>query len=119
MFAAVVVLTNSLGNFAIAWGMRHLGAPIDSPLSAINAIFTPWVAVGVILLITWLLSRIAFLSFADLSFVLPVTSLGYVFNALLGRFFLGEHISSWRWTGTLLIVAGTVLAGANDRKKPA
>ena len=119
MFAAVVVLTNSLGNLAIAWGMRHLGTPIDSPLSAISAIFTPWVAVGIILLITWLLSRIAFLSFADLSFVLPVTSLGYVLSALLGHFFLGEHISSWRWTGTFLIVAGTVLAGASDKKESA
>jgi len=40
-----------------------------------------------------------------------VTSLGYVLNALMGHFFLGEHISMARWSGTLLIVAGTVLVG--------
>ena len=75
------------------------------------AIFTPWVALGIALLILWLLSRMVLLSWADLSYVLPVTSLGYVANALMGHFFLGEHITLARWSGTLLIVAGTVLVG--------
>jgi drug/metabolite transporter (DMT)-like permease len=43
--------------------------------------------------------------------VLPVTSFGYVASALLGRFFLNEHITPHRWAGTLLIVAGTILVG--------
>ena len=54
----------------------------------------------------------AFFSFADLSYILPVTSLGYVLNALMGHFFLGESITLLRWAGTFLIVAGTVLVGA-------
>ena len=111
LFAAIVVISNSLGNFFIAWGMRHLAAPVSSPLSMITAIFTPWVAAGIVLLILWLLSRMAFLSFADLSFVLPITSLGYVANALMGRYFLNEHITNQRWGGILLIVAGTVMVG--------
>jgi drug/metabolite transporter (DMT)-like permease len=53
----------------------------------------------------------ALLSWADLSYVLPVTALGYVANALLGRYFLSEQISPQRWAGTLLIVAGTTLVG--------
>ncbi len=74
-------------------------------------IFSPYVLLGITLLILWLLSRMALLSWADLSYVLPVTSLGYVASALIGRFFLGEQISPVRWGGTLLIVAGTVLVG--------
>ena len=66
---------------------------------------------GITLLILWLLSRIALLSWADLSYVLPGTSFGYVASALIGRFFLNEHITPHRWSGTLLIVAGTVLVG--------
>ena len=72
----------------------------------------PWVALGILLLICWLLSRMTLLSWADLSFVLPVTSLGYVLTAGMGQFFLGEHISWQRWMGTLLIVAGTALVGS-------
>jgi len=51
------------------------------------------------------------LSWADLSFVLPVTSLGYAASAFLGRFFLNEQIAPQRWGGILLIVAGTILVG--------
>ena len=70
--------------------------------------------VGIALLILWLLSRMALLSWADLSYVLPVTSLGYVASALIGRFFLNEQITPARWAGTLLIVAGTVLVGVGS-----
>lgn len=111
LFAVIVILTNTLGNFCIARGMRHLAAPLRSPWGTIQAIFTPWVALGITLLIFWLLSRIALLSWADLSYVLPVTSLGYVANALMGHYFLGEHITAARWGGTALIIAGTVLVG--------
>jgi drug/metabolite transporter (DMT)-like permease len=111
LFAAIVILSNTLGNFFIARGMRGLAEPADSPLHMLLAIFTPWVALGIALLILWLLSRMVLLSWADLSYVLPVTSLGYVANALMGHFFLGEHITLARWSGTLLIVAGTVLVG--------
>jgi drug/metabolite transporter (DMT)-like permease len=110
LFVAIVILSNSLGNFFIARGMRTL-PELDSPLSLIRAIFTPFVGFGITLLIVWLLSRMMLLSWADLSYMLPVTSLGYVANALLGRFFLNEHVSVTRWGGTLLIVGGTILVG--------
>jgi uncharacterized membrane protein len=59
-----------------------------------------------------LLSRIALLSLADLSFVLPVTALGYVIAVFLGKVFLHETVSHQRWLGTLLIFAGAALVGS-------
>lgn len=115
LFAAIVILTNTFGNFCIARGMKRLAAPANSAAGLIAAIFTPWVALGVTLLILWLLSRMALLSWADLSYVLPVTSLGYVASALMGHYFLGEHITMARWSGTALIVTGTVLVGMRGR----
>src|SRR5262245_10568658 len=109
IFAIIIILTNPLGNFALAYGMR--GQTTVSPLDYVRVIFTPWVMLGISLLILWLLSRMALLSWADLSYVLPVTSLGYVANALMGEFFLHETITPARWGGTLLIVAGTILVG--------
>jgi drug/metabolite transporter (DMT)-like permease len=82
-----------------------------SPLSYIQAILSPWVALGVTLLIVWLLSRMALLSWADLSYVLPVTALGYVASAPLGHYFLNEQITPARWLGIVLIFAGTILVG--------
>src|SRR5579871_1397873 len=112
VFAVIVILSNALGNFSLTWGMRHLPAALTlSPIDYIRAIFTPWVMLGILLLVLWLMSRMALLSWADLSYVLPVTSLGYVASAVIGRFFLSEQITPWRWIGTALIVAGTVLVG--------
>ena len=112
LFALIVVLSNAFGNFLLTWGMRHRPEALTlSPLSYIAAIFSPWVSLGICLLIVWLLARMALLSWADLSYVLPVTSLGYVANALIGRFLLHEQITAGRWTGTLLIVSGTTLVG--------
>ncbi len=74
----------------------------------------PLVALGIALLILWLLSRMALLSWADLSYVLPVTAAGYVLNVAAGRVFLGEHVSLARWAGALLIVAGVALVSSTS-----
>ena len=112
IFTAVVVLTNVLGNSFLSRGMQSVGELLSlSPLPYIRALFNPWVAVGVSLLIVWLLSHMALLSWADLSYVLPMTSIAYVLVALVGRFLLHEHVSPARWVGVTLIMAGVTLVG--------
>ena len=112
LVALVVILSNAFGNTALAWGMKQRPGFTLSPASALEAIFSPWVGLGILLLILWLLARMALLSWADLSYVLPVTSIGYVLSAIAGRVVFGEHITWQRWTGTLLIFGGMVLVGS-------
>jgi len=110
IFTALVVLSNVLGNFSLTWGMRQVGSVVSlSPLPYLAALFNPWVALGVSLLIIWLISQMTLLSWADLSYVLPVTSVGYVLVALVGRFFLHEEITLGRWLGIGLIMMGVML----------
>jgi uncharacterized membrane protein len=109
---AIVVVANVLGNSFLSRGMQSVGELISlSPIPYIRALFNPWVAVGVSLLIVWLLSHMALLSWADLSYVLPVTSIAYVLVALVGRFLLHEHVSPARWVGIALIMIGVTLVG--------
>jgi len=113
--AAVVVLSNVAGNASLSRGLRgHGPAPGAGPLAYLAAFLNPWVAAGVCLLILWMLSRMALLSWADLSYVLPVTASGYVLTAVAGHVLLGEHLSATRWAGTALIVAGVALVGATN-----
>jgi uncharacterized membrane protein len=56
------------------------------------------------------------LSWADLSFVLPLTGLGYILAAVFGKVFLHESITSAHWIGTLLIFAGTAMVGSTDQR---
>ena len=104
----VVVCSNAFGDFFMKRGMPG-DSQLGTPLEFIQALFQPWVAAGVALLILWQMSRMALLSWADLSYVLPVTSIGYVVVALLGKVMLNEQITARRWTGITLIVAGVAL----------
>jgi uncharacterized membrane protein len=114
-FAAIVILSNAFGNLSLTWGLRYgAGELTASPLTFLRAIFSPWVSLGICLLIAWLISRMFLLSWADLSYVLPVTAFGYVLTALLSRMFLGEQVTTARWAGTLLIMAGVILVGLGN-----
>jgi drug/metabolite transporter (DMT)-like permease len=72
----------------------------------------PWVLVGVLLLLVFFTAHAIVLSWADLSYVLLVTAIGYVLVAVLSRQFLGESISTLRWAGTIVITAGVMLVGS-------
>ena len=111
LFTGIVVVSNVAGNSALTYGMLQLGDIGYSPLALIGALFHPWVALGIVLLILWTLSHMAMLSWADLSYVLPVTAIGYVLTALSGRYFLGETVTFTRWAGIALITAGVTLVG--------
>jgi len=117
---AFVVLANVLGNFALSWGMKHQPTAL-ARLSArlYSNHFNPWVLIGTSLLILWLLSRMTLLSWADLSYVLPVTSIGYVLTAILGKYFFAEQITWQRWLGTGFIMIGMILVGLTSPKTTA
>ena len=104
------------GNSAMAWGMKHVPEKMSmDPALYLHAMLNPFVALGIAALILALLTRMALLSLADLSFVLPVTAIGYVFSVLIGKMFLGETVTRQRWLGTLLIFAGAFLVGTTSR----
>ena len=111
LFTAIVVLSNAFGDFFMKRGIPP-SATLSSPLEYVAVLFQPWVALGVVLLVIWQLARMALLSWADLSYVLPVTSIGYVLVALLGKVMLDETITARRWTGILLVMAGVALVSA-------
>jgi multidrug transporter EmrE-like cation transporter len=102
-----VVLTASFGDTLLSHGMRQVGpVTLDHLDLLLSALKNPWVISGVVLLIGFFASYLTALSWADLTFVLPSTSISYVIVALLSRFWLHEQISFYRWLGIVLIVCG-------------
>ena len=115
--ALAVIFLNAVGNLSLAWGMRHMTETMSlNPLGYLRAMLNPYVTLGIVLLILWLLTRMALLSWADLSFVLPLTGVGYILAALLGKFFLNESITPVHWFGIVLIFAGTAFVGSTDQR---
>lgn len=111
LLTSAVILLNVFGNFVLSLGLKQAETLGSSPLDYLKVMLHPGVLTGVFLLIFWMFSRMALLSWADLSFVLPVTSFGYVLSVAAGVVLLGERVSAARWTGTVMIVAGTALVG--------
>jgi drug/metabolite transporter (DMT)-like permease len=112
----LVTLLKPVSNLFLAWGMRRMPiSMVAHPLHLLQALFDPFVTVGVIMQIAWLLLRMSLLSAADLSFVLPVTAAGYVISTILGRTILHEQVSMSRWAGAILISAGTALVASTPR----
>jgi transporter family protein len=107
----LVIATNVLGNVSLSHGMQQVGRIISaSPFDYLKAFANPWTLLGICVLVIWMLSDLALLSRADLSFVLPVTASAYVLVALGGHFILHDHISWERWLGIVLITGGVILA---------
>jgi drug/metabolite transporter (DMT)-like permease len=110
VFVAIVVCGNLVGNVLLRAGMRRSTAlPALAPMAYLNALLNSWVLVGVLLLIVGLAAQLALLSWADLSYVAPVTSIGYVLTVLAGKLFLHEPFSAPRWAAIFLITAGVTL----------
>jgi drug/metabolite transporter (DMT)-like permease len=111
LFIATIVITNTIGNILLGTGMQRM--PDFQGLSVFAYtldLLTNWyVVVGTILLIIWMVAQLSMFTWADLSYVLPVTASSYILTAFLSKYFLGEQISIARWIGVVIISFGVVL----------
>ena len=122
LILALVSLSAPLGDTCLSRGMTALPAiTLAHPGSLIAAVFTPWIAAGIALLIGFFASYLTALSWADLTYVLPATASGNVIVALLSKFWLHEPISLARWAGIVLITVGVgfVAQGPSLTEHPA
>lgn len=114
---AVVIVANAFGNVTLGYGMRAVGdiaafSPVDLVASGATSLANPWVLLGTCLLVLYFAAHTVVLSSVDLSYVLLVTSVGYVLVAILSALLLDEPITASRWIGTVLIGLGVGVVGS-------
>jgi drug/metabolite transporter (DMT)-like permease len=116
---AGVTVFAAAGDSMLSHGMKQTGnISLNHLQGVIFAILNPWVAIGILLLLAFFATYMTALSWADLTYVLPATSLGYVILALVARFLLHEHVSPLRWLGIALITGGVgFIAGGPELTK--
>lgn len=111
-FAATAICANVCGNLLLTAGMHQVGPTVTVQILAyLHVLRNPLVDGGTALLALGLFANLSMLSWADLSYVLPVTAAGYALSAILGWAVLGEHVSAGRWLGISFITAGAILVG--------
>jgi len=108
-----LIACSSLGEVLSAKGMQKVGDVSFRPkalLKSLGRMFRNlYLIAGVFCLALSFFSFISLLSYADLSFVVPLTAVGYITNTIGARFLLKERISKERWIGTLLVTFGVTL----------
>jgi drug/metabolite transporter (DMT)-like permease len=112
----LVPVFGSLGNVSLGKGMRGVGEIQDLSLPSLTAyllkiLSSGWIWLGIGSLLVFFVSYLLVLSWADYSYVMPVTAVGYVLAPLLAHLLLGEVVPGARWVGAAFIFLGVALVG--------
>ncbi|MDP2599424.1 MAG: EamA family transporter [Deltaproteobacteria bacterium] len=118
MFKATFALILALicagfGNLMLSKGMQAVGPLQEYQFSAlfhyfVDSVTNPWVVTGIFLELAYFLLWLVVLSWADVSWAVPMNAVEYVFVALLANVYLGESIPFNRWVGIALISVGVL-----------
>ena len=114
LLLAILILCGAVGDVSLAKGMKQVGALPRLRPGALLVLGSKMarngaVLLGLLSLIAGFLTFLVLLSWADLSFIVPATSLHFVLATLGAKWILQEHISRVRWFGTILVGLGVAL----------
>ena len=117
LIIAFAALCAAVGEAFIAKGMKQMGdASLLGFWKSIPHFANPWVIAGVVLTTVFFVLFSWSLSWADLSYVQPLTALSFVFGVLIARVWLGETVTWWRWVGVVVIIAGVTLVSYDPKQ---
>lgn len=114
----IATICAAIGETFLSLGMRRIGhADLSIWEWFVAVASSPVVLIGVLFLGGFFFLYLAALSWADLSYVMPLTALSYLFAAILARFYLKEDMSWLRWTGIFVIVIGIALVASEEGRQ--
>lgn len=110
----VAILAGAVGDIFLTLGMKSVGDLSSKGFRemielAFRAMASPKLIIGTILQAVYFGLWLAVLSWEDLSVALPMQALNYVIVAFLSQWYLGEAVTSMRWTGIVIICIGVGL----------
>ena len=79
---------------------------------------SPTVLLGVFFEALFFVCLLVLLAESDVSFLWPLTALSFVMTTVAALIFLGERVSSVRWTGVVFIMIGAGLISYSEHAKP-
>lgn len=114
LLVVAMVLFTSVGDILLSKGMSNIGqVDIASPQSLLNAflqtVTSSMVWLGIICLLLYFVSYLLVLTWADYSYVMPASAVGYPIVTFLGYAILREHVSFAGWMGVAMICMGVML----------
>jgi drug/metabolite transporter (DMT)-like permease len=118
----VAAVIESIGIAFLAGGLKEVhGAKVITVGEVTRVLVegaTNWkVVLGIALEAVFFGALLYMLSLQDVSFVWPLTSLGFIVTTLAAQFILHEKVSVSRWAGVLMIALGAFLISYSEHEK--
>jgi uncharacterized membrane protein len=118
----VAAIIESIGVALLSWGLKDIQGVRQVTVSEIvrvarSGVTNTKIIAGVALEAVFFGALLYMMSKRDVSFVWPLTSLGFIFTTLAAQFILREPVSATRWIGVLLIAFGAGLTGYSEAVK--
>ncbi|MGH9776431.1 MAG: EamA family transporter [Candidatus Acidiferrales bacterium] len=113
----VLVVAGTGGEIALTHAMKQIGevhrfTPRDILNVVVRAFRVGWMWFALSLMTVGFFALLVFLSWENVSFVVPASALSYAAGAFGAKYFLGEKISASRWVGVLLVCVGVAIVWA-------
>jgi len=113
---ACIITMAPLGNVCLGKGMKGIGfvkhwsaAELLGMLGKILS--SPYIWLGITLLLGFFVSYMLILTWADYSYVQPTSSFSFAVVAFWSYLLLGEYVSPLRWAGIAVISLGVFIVG--------
>jgi drug/metabolite transporter (DMT)-like permease len=118
----VAAIIESVGVIILTRGLKEVQGAREITVSEIARVARSVVTNGKIIAGTALeaifyAALLYMLSKSDVSFIWPLTSLGFIFTTLAAEFILGEKVAATRWAGVLFIAFGVSLISYSEKVK--
>jgi drug/metabolite transporter (DMT)-like permease len=118
----IAIVLEAIGVVYLSRGLKQIGEPDKVNLSGImklvgRGLTNTNIIRGVFFEALFFVGLLMLMARAEVSFIWPLTALGFVATTLSAKLFLHEEVSLARWTGVLLITAGAALVSWTEKAK--
>jgi drug/metabolite transporter (DMT)-like permease len=122
LILVIASIVESAGIAILSGGLKEIHGATEISASQIARVIKDGacnrkVLLGIALEAAFFGALLYMLSVRDVSFVWPLTSLGFIVTALAAQFLLNETVSPVRWAGVLCIALGAALISSSEASK--
>jgi drug/metabolite transporter (DMT)-like permease len=119
----LIALTfEAIGVVFLSKGLKEITKPARVTPGAVGSMIrqglnNPRLLTGVLFEALFFAGLLILMSKGEVSFVWPLTSLGFVFTTLAARIVLNEQVDALRWSGVVLIMLGVALISWSEKTR--
>lgn len=109
------VMLNAFAQIPLKKGLQAAGGLQLGLMPLVKLFLQPWILLGLACYAVSVVVWLGALSKVEVNFAYPFLALGFLANALLARWILGESIPPIRWMALAIIVIGVGLQAFSGR----